>query len=144
MTLTHRLISGGFAVAALASASVPALAWTVWPDVDFEWYAAVGKQPVTDTVEVFPAPRPGYIWSPAHYERTASGKQQWVAGQWVKDDYADQVAIYNNGHLADAPMTVYDTQGNVIPTNPDAYPIASSRQAPNTEASSMESDSSRR
>ena len=40
---TQKLISAGFAIVALASASVPALAWTVWPDVDFEWYANVGK-----------------------------------------------------------------------------------------------------
>jgi hypothetical protein len=33
----QRLIHAGFATAAIASASVPALAWTVWPDVDFEW-----------------------------------------------------------------------------------------------------------
>ena len=58
MTLIHRFIQAGFAVAALASASVPALAWTVWPDVDFEWYANVGKAPVNATVEVFPAARP--------------------------------------------------------------------------------------
>ena len=39
----QRVISAGFATAAIASASVPALAWTVWPDVDFEWYANVGR-----------------------------------------------------------------------------------------------------
>jgi len=143
MTLIHRIISAGFAVASLASASVPALAFTVWPDVDFEWYANVGKQPVTQSVEVFPAPRPGYIWSPGHYERVGSS-QQWVEGQWVKDDFDDQVAQHSNApsSFATGPATLYDTQGNAIPTNPDAYPIASSREAPNPEASSL--DSSRR
>ncbi len=43
MRLIQRFISAGFATAALASASVPALGWTVWPDVDFEWYANAGK-----------------------------------------------------------------------------------------------------
>jgi hypothetical protein len=130
MTLIHRFIQAGFAVAALASASVPALAWTVWPDVDFEWYANVGKAPVNATVEVFPAARPGYIWSPGHYERVGSQKA-WVAGHWVKDDYADQVALYANGPndvASSGPMTLHDRQGSAIPTSPDAYPIDSSRR----------------
>lgn len=145
MTLMHRIISAGFAVAALASASVPALAWTVWPDVDFEWYANVGKQPASQAVEVFPAPRPGYIWSPGHYERVGA-RQQWVEGRWVKDDYADQVALHAGGVYASGPMQLRDSQGNVIPTSPDAYPIASSssRPAANPEASSLDTESSRR
>jgi hypothetical protein len=139
MTIIHRFISAGFAVAALASASVPALAWTVWPDVDFEWYANVGKQPTASSIEVFPAPRPGYIWSPGHYERNGS-RQQWVAGQWVKDDYADQVALYSGrASIASGSMTLYDRQGDVIPTSPDAYPVASAREPSNPEASSIES-----
>lgn len=39
----QRIIATGFATAAIASASLPALSGTVWPDVDFEWYANVGK-----------------------------------------------------------------------------------------------------
>jgi len=39
----QRVISIGFATAAIAAASMPALSWTVWPDVDFEWYANVGR-----------------------------------------------------------------------------------------------------
>src|SRR3954465_7421670 len=39
----QRVISVGFATAAIAAASMPALSWTVWPDVDFEWYANVGR-----------------------------------------------------------------------------------------------------
>ena len=128
MTLTHRIISAGFAVAALASASVPALAWTVWPDVDFEWYANVGRVAPASSVEVFPAPREGYIWSPAHYERVGH-HSVWVEGQWIKDDYAEQLAMYNSGALAPtAPMALYDSHGNRVPTNPDAYPIDSSRR----------------
>jgi hypothetical protein len=139
----HRLISAGFAVAALASASVPALAFTVWPDVDFEWYANVGRPLAAASVEVFPAPRPGYIWSPGHYERASDGRQVWVEGQWIKDDYADQVALYSApGSLAADPMTLRDRDGNVIPTNPDAYPVGSSATAIPAEASTL--DSSRR
>ena len=43
MRLAQRIISTGFATAAIAAASMPALSGTVWPDVDFEWYANVGK-----------------------------------------------------------------------------------------------------
>lgn len=88
----QRLIHAGFATAAIASASVPALAWTVWPDIDFQWYADVGR-PVAPaaTVEVPPAPRAGYIWAPGHWERRAP-RESWVAGHWVKDDYEQQLA----------------------------------------------------
>ena len=64
----QKLISAGFALAALTSASVPALAWTVWPDIDFEWYADVGQPLNASVVEIQPAPRPGYIWAPGHWE----------------------------------------------------------------------------
>ena len=85
MKLMQKIISAGFATCALASASLPALSWSVWPDVDFEWYANVGK-PVagaTATIETFPAPREGQIWSPSHYERSASGSHVYVPGRWV-------------------------------------------------------------
>jgi len=129
MTLLHRFISAGFAVASLASASVPALAVTVWPDIDFEWYANVGRAANTvNTVEKFPAARPGYIWSPGHYERVGS-RQMWVAGTWIKDDYADQVAYYSQHGTAYASVApIHDSQGNAIPVDPDAYPIDSSRR----------------
>ncbi len=39
MNPMQRLISAGFATAALAAASVPALAFTLWPAVDFPWHA---------------------------------------------------------------------------------------------------------
>ena len=144
MTLIHRLISAGFATAALASASVPALAFTVWPDVDFEWYANVGKPVAATTVEVFPASRAGYIWSPGHYERQGA-RQVWVDGQWIKDDYKEQVAMYSHhevdGTIATGPTTLYDRFGNPIPTSPESYPIGSAQPA-TSEASSL--DSSRR
>ena len=91
----QRIIYCGFATAALVSASLPALSWTVWPDVDFEWYANVGK-PVAGSIELtaFPAPREGYIWAPGHYEVTDS-RQAWVDGHWIRDDYAQQVEAYS-------------------------------------------------
>ena len=119
MTLVHRFISAGFAVASLASASVPALAYTFWPDVDFEWYADVGRGRAP-AVEEFPAARPGYIWSPGHYERVGR-RETWVEGRWIKDDYADQLAWYGT-------HTLKDSQGNAIPMDPNAYPVDSSRR----------------
>jgi hypothetical protein len=127
----QKLISAGFATAALASASIPALAWTVWPDVDFEWYADLGKNVPGTTVEVTPAPRAGYIWAPGHWE-TRGTRQSWSAGHWVKDDYREQVLAYNNGNgtatYATGPTILRDSQGNIIPTDPSAYPIDSSRR----------------
>lgn len=132
MKTIQKIIYGGFAACALASASMPAFSYTVWPDVDFEWYANVGK-PVAGTyyTEVMPAPRPGYIWSPGHYEWTGS-RQVWMPGVWVKDDYDRQWKAYafNNGRTtyASGPLELRDRDGNVIPTNPEAYPIDSTRR----------------
>jgi hypothetical protein len=56
----QRVISAGFATAAVASASVPALAWTVWPDVDFAWYADVGRTVATRDVQFSTAPTAAY------------------------------------------------------------------------------------
>src|ERR1700682_2284942 len=92
MKIMQRIISTGFATAALVSASGPAFAFTVWPDVDFEWYANVGKPLGGATVEVYPAPREGYIWSPGHWE-TRGTTPVWVGGQWIADDYNEQLAI---------------------------------------------------
>ncbi len=123
------LISTGFATIALASAAVPALAWTVYPDVDFSWYANVGKgEPDATVVEMTPAAREGYIWAPGHWE-TRGTHQAWSVGHWVKDDYQRQMTVYNNGKdtttYATGSTTLLDSQGNVIPTQPDAYPVGS-------------------
>jgi len=61
----QRIIQAGFATAAIVSASVPALAWTVWPDVDFEWYANVGKPMESRTLEIAASPAPSYSWGPS-------------------------------------------------------------------------------
>jgi hypothetical protein len=126
----QKLIWAGFATAAMASASLPALAWSVWPDVDFEWYANVGRPLSYPTVEVIPAPRKGYIWTAGHWENRGA-RQVWVAGHWVRDDYADQLAVYNTGTsriYATGPLVLYDVQGNPIPTDPDAYNVNSARR----------------
>jgi hypothetical protein len=39
MKAIHKVIHAGFAACALASASLPALSWTAWPDVELEWDA---------------------------------------------------------------------------------------------------------
>jgi hypothetical protein len=124
---TQTLISTGFATIALASAAIPALALNVYPDVDFEWYTNVGRSPSNATVvEVTPAARTGYLWSPGHWE-TRGTHQAWVAGHWIKDDYQQQLMVYNNGNgtttYATGPLILRDSQGNVIPTQPEAYPI---------------------
>lgn len=111
---TQTLISTGFATLALASA-LPALAWTVYPDVDFEWYANVGMAaPGTTVVEVAPAPREGYIWSQGHWE-TRGAHQIWVAGQFVKDDYQQQLMAYTNFN---GTTTVYVTGNAVLVDSP--------------------------
>lgn len=138
------LISAGFTATALASASIPAFAWTVWPDVDFEWYANVGKPVVATTntttasgdaimtsasrvanVDVTPPTRVGHIWSPGHWE-TKGTRQVWMAGHFIKDDYYEQVALYNSPAgtmVATGPTVLRDAQGNIIPTSPEAYPV---------------------
>jgi len=124
---TQKLVSAGFAIVALASASVPALAWTVWPDVDFEWYTYVG-QPLTPATTITLAPREGYIVSPGHWE-TRGTRQVYVATHYVKDDYPQQLAVYNNPNgtttYATGPLILRDRDGNIIPTQPEAYPVGS-------------------
>lgn len=130
MRLMQKLISAGFATCALASASMPAFSWNVWPNPDFEWYANVGK-PVVDTTyltEVTPAPREGYIWAPGRYVWTGT-QHRLEGGRWIKDDYQEQVAAAinrgGNAVVSTEPMVLRDRDGNVIPTRPEAYPIDS-------------------
>ncbi|HEX7605804.1 MAG TPA: hypothetical protein VF348_03765 [Usitatibacter sp.] len=131
----HALISAGVAGVALATAAIPALAWT---DVDVEWY--VGHNMPGPAVEIAPAPREGFIWVAGRRE-TRGAHREWVAGHWIKDDYEEQVVAYNRGNgmatfatgprtyeagttsYATGPMILRDRQGNIIPTNPSAYPI---------------------
>ena len=84
------------AAAAAMSLTMPALAYTVWPDIDFEWYANASRYNARPApINVAPAARPGYIWSPAHLE-TRNGHQIQVAAHWVVDDYDTQLSLYNH------------------------------------------------
>ncbi len=108
------------ALAALAIAA-PAHASTNSTDVDFEWYANVGRSvPMTEPV---PAPRPGYIWSPGHWE-THGTRQRLVAGHWIVDDYAAQLAVHSPGPYN---LVVIDPRGELIVTSPEAYPATTLR-----------------
>ena len=55
--------------------------------------------------------------------------QVYVAPQYVKDDYPQQLAVYNNPNgttsYATGPLILRDKDGNIIPTQPDAYPVGS-------------------
>ncbi|HET6265130.1 MAG TPA: hypothetical protein VFD95_09740 [Usitatibacter sp.] len=103
--------------AAAMSFAAPALAWTVWPDVDFEWYANVGKQ-AASKAQPEPATRAGYIWSPGHYEWNGS-RQVSIPGVWIEDDYDRQWRAYAAGGT----LALRDRDGNVIPTDAASYPI---------------------
>lgn len=115
MNTWQRIVSSAFAGAALVSASIPAFAYSVWPDIDFEWYANVGKPLASPpvVVEVFPAPREGFIWVPSHWENQGA-RAAWVSGYWTSDDYEQQRLV-----------AIRDREGNPIPLNPDAYPVDS-------------------
>jgi hypothetical protein len=126
MKSIEKIIYVGLATAALTGASVPAFAWSPTPDVDFAWYANVGKPLAGPTVEVYPAPRAGMIWAPGHWENHATG-QDWVAGQWIADDYAQQLATSGNRPAEGMPQ-IRDRDGHLIPTDPNAYPIDSNRR----------------
>jgi hypothetical protein len=123
-----RLISAGFATAAMLGASIPAIATTFYPDFDFEWYANVGKPAPGAVANVLPAPREGYIYSPGRWVTRGTG-QVFIAGSYIRDDYYQQVAVYNAPTtVATGPFVLRDSQGNVIPTNPEAYPVGSARR----------------
>ena len=118
MKMIQRVIYTGFAAVALASAAMPvfpAPLYTTPPDavvrgVDFEWYANVGRhQPV---VVVMPK-REGYIWSPSHWEWNGR-RHVWNEGHWVKDDFAEQVAIHNLGRQALAVVPSESTRDIIV------------------------------
>ena len=115
----------GSILAATAMAfATPALGWTVWPDVDFEWYANVGR-PVASEAQPYPAPRAGFIWSPARYEWNGT-HEVLRPGVWIVDDYDQQWRAYASGNATlyanDVPV-LRDRDGNVIPTDAASYPI---------------------
>jgi len=107
--LKSALSLAALAIAAPVHASAP-------PDIDFEWYASVGRS--VPRTYAFPAPRAGHIWSPGHWE-TRGTRQTFVPGHWIVDDYAAQVAIHNPGPHA---VIVKDPRGELIVTAPASYP----------------------
>ena len=102
MKIIQKVIYAGFAAMAFVSASLPvfSVAAPLYDRAplygpDFEWYAQVGRPtPMIDVYEVVPAPRAGAIWSPGRWEWNGY-RHRWVAGHWIKDDYAEQLALYN-------------------------------------------------
>jgi hypothetical protein len=103
MKFIQKIIYGGFAAVALVSASMPVfsvaayLPGTTLYGPDFEWYAQVGRPAAIVDVESGQFPhRDGAIWSPGHWEWDGY-RHHWVIGHWIKDDYAEQVALYNAG-----------------------------------------------
>jgi hypothetical protein len=92
-----KILLAATATAVAITFATPALAFTVWPDVDFQWYADVGRYDARPAIAppAPPAPRDGYIWSPERWE-TRGARQTLIAAHWVVDDYRAQLAIYNH------------------------------------------------
>ena len=100
---------------ALAGSAIasPALASTAAPDIDFAWYANAGRAEVS--MPASPPARAGYIWSPTHWITHHGTRQSLVAGHWIVDDFAAQVATYNPGpHV----VFVIDPRGELIVRSP--------------------------
>ncbi|HXS53691.1 MAG TPA: hypothetical protein VN782_14250 [Usitatibacter sp.] len=113
----QRLIHAGFAMAAIASASVPALAWTVWPDVDFEWYANAGRAPVAaSTVEPSAA-------APAGELRMSGAWEGYPVNGEPSSDVQRQRVIEEGSSYSTTDRVIRDREGKAIPTSPDAYPV---------------------
>jgi hypothetical protein len=126
MKTIEKIIYTGFAACALASASMPAFSWTVGREAD--WNNTFGRPGYS--AEILPEARAGYAWSPGHFETRGNG-QVWVEGVYVQDDSGRQWRTYSNGReviYSDGPPEIRDRDGNVIPTNPEAYPIESTRR----------------
>ena len=118
----QRLIHAGFAMTAIASASVPALAWTVWPDVDFEWYANVGRAPVaTSTVETSAAASAGEL-------RTSGAADAYPIREEPAPAAQQERVIPEGSSYSTTQRTIRDREGKPIPTSPDAYPVDRSTQ----------------
>ncbi|MEP7261592.1 MAG: YXWGXW repeat-containing protein [Usitatibacter sp.] len=129
MKTIQKALYAGFAACALASTSLPAFSFNTTPDVDFEWYANVGRSP--GNAEIMPAPRAGYIWAPGHYEWTGT-RQVWAKGVWVRDEQSPHWTAFksspNTISYTTGPTELHDVDGNVIPTDPNAYNVDSARR----------------
>jgi hypothetical protein len=102
MKIIQKVIYGGFAAVALVSASLPSSRSPPTSRAPlygpaFTWYGPAGRHvAMVDTYEVMPPPRAGHIWSPGRWEWNGY-RHRWVAGHWIKDDFAEQLALYNAG-----------------------------------------------
>lgn len=121
--MTQRMISAGFALAAMTIATVPALAFSVWPDVDFAWYANVGKP--TATMEV-----PTSITAPA----TAGRNYMFPPGQaeTIEPPVVAQ-ARPQQGSISATRNRAFTDERNAQPdrvpsATPEAYPPDSQRR----------------
>jgi hypothetical protein len=132
MKIIQKVIYAGFAAVAIASAAMPVLSMaaplaprTTLYGPDFEWYAQVGRP--TATIDVYEADlpqRPGAIWSPGHWEWDGY-RHRWVIGHWIKDDYADQLAMYNLGPGSRLALT---PDGALVAYEPAPIPIDTLRR----------------
>src|SRR3954470_16801691 len=99
----QRIISIGFATAAIAAGSMPALSGTVWPDVDFEWYANVGKTAAASQAT-----------APANDDRSTVRDRDQARG-------ADVVSPPVTPEFSDRPLvTSQQPQGRIAPSLPDS------------------------
>jgi hypothetical protein len=57
--------------------------------------------------------REGYIWSPSHWEWNGR-RHVWNEGHWVKDDFAEQVAMYNLGRQSLAIVPSESTRDIIV------------------------------
>jgi hypothetical protein len=119
MKMIQRVIYTGFAAVALASAAMPVFpahdmaSRPVLHGPDFAWYADVGRLPHAVVVSSQPAPREGWIWAPQRWEWNGRN-HVWVEGHWIRDDYAEQVAMYNPGVPATQVARAHDLPRGVI------------------------------
>jgi hypothetical protein len=117
----NMIVKSTLAAAGLAFA-IPSLAWAAWPDIDFEWYANVGR--AAPAAAAFPAPRAGYIWVPARYEWTGE-REVFVAGGWIVDDYDRQwraaAADGSRAYGDNGSFDLRDRDGNLIALDAPAY-----------------------
>jgi len=128
----QKLISAGFAMAALASASVPALSLAISSDDPVRTPARIDETGVDVTNA-----RPGYIWVPGHFEARGADRI-FVNGHFEPMGRPRDAAALERNRVATAngvetvyatgPTVLYDSQGNVIPTSPYLYPLDSARR----------------
>ena len=116
MTTLHKILPASLAAFSIATFAMASQA-AHYPDVDAR---AVAVQEV-------PAPREGYTWVPGRHESVA-GQQVLTPGTWVRDGKSQRWTKFNAAPGSkDKVPELRDSQGNVIPVDPAAYPVGSAR-----------------